>query len=126
MQFLHLEIYSPTVYTSTEKSLHTKPFKNLLKIFPTTSTSSVKMQFAKLSTLLFTLLASGVMAAPAPEGEAAVTPPYREEAAPGEVTTYPPYPGPTEYPHALAKRGFGCPYNRYQCSEHVSQNPERC
>lgn len=72
------------------------------------------MHFTKVSILLIALLTSGIMAAPAPEAEAAPAG-YSEEPAPGQEIY------PEEPPHALAKRGFGCPGNPYQCNEHVRQ-----
>lgn len=63
------------------------------------------MHFTKVSTILFTIFAAGIMAAPT-EG-------VREEAAPGQEVY------PDETPASLTKRGFGCPGDAYQCSEHV-------
>lgn len=78
------------------------------------------MHFTKLSALLLTLLVSGAMAAPAAEGESVAPRVYREEPAPGEVTTYPPYSGQTGPEPHLAKRGFGCPGYPRDCDNHVS------
>ena len=80
------------------------------------------MHFLKLSALVLPLLA-GVMAAPAPAPEPAAAPqPYREEAAPGqeEYPTEPPK-GAELPTRSMDKRGFGCPFNAYECSDHVSR-----
>jgi hypothetical protein len=85
------------------------------------NTNSIKMQFLKLSALVLPLLA-GVMAAPAPEAAAAPAP-WREEAAPGQETYPEPPQGAPSAPIAarsVDKRGFGCPFNAYECSDHVS------
>jgi hypothetical protein len=68
------------------------------------------MQFSKISAVILTVLAAGVTAAPFSEADTA--PAVREEAAPGQPDW------PDEHP-AISKRGFGCPGDRYQCSEHV-------
>jgi hypothetical protein len=82
------------------------------------------MQFFKISALLLPVLAGmNVVAAPAPAPEPAALPqPWHEEAAPGQET----YPAPTTVPtlqplasRDIGKRGFGCPGNPYECSEHV-------
>ncbi|GIJ88923.1 hypothetical protein Asppvi_007851 [Aspergillus pseudoviridinutans] len=67
------------------------------------------MQFSKISAVILTVLAAGVTAAPFAEADTA--PAVREEAAPGQPEW------PEEHP-AISKRGFGCPGDRYQCSEH--------
>ncbi|PMD22743.1 hypothetical protein NA56DRAFT_644363 [Hyaloscypha hepaticicola] len=81
------------------------------------------MQFFKISALLLPVLAGmNVVAAPAPAPEPAALPqPWHEEAAPGQET----YPAPTTVPtlqplasRDIGKRGFGCPGNPYECSEH--------
>lgn len=82
------------------------------------------MQFFKLTTLILLALAGiNVMAAPTPAPEPAAVPqPWIEEAAPGQETYAVPTTIPTFQPLAsrdIEKRGFGCPGNPYECSEHV-------
>lgn len=83
------------------------------------------MQFFKLTSLILPALVSlSVMAAPAPAPEPVAVPqPWIEEAAPGQETYDTPTTVPTLQPLAsrdIEKRGFGCPGNPYECSEHVS------
>jgi hypothetical protein len=85
------------------------------------------MQFLKLSALILPVLAGmNVLAAPAPAPEPAALPQHwHEEAAPGQETYAVPSTVPTLQPLAsrdIEKRGFGCPGNPYECSEHVSNS----
>jgi hypothetical protein len=70
------------------------------------------MHFSKISAIILTVLAAGGAAAPYAEADSETVQAVREEVAPGQ----PEY--PEEHP-AVSKRGFGCPFNRYQCNDHV-------
>ncbi|KAH6698264.1 hypothetical protein DL95DRAFT_468165 [Leptodontidium sp. 2 PMI_412] len=76
------------------------------------------MQFFQITALVLPLLV-GVMAAPAPEANA-LPAPWREEAAPGqeEFPAAPVAPSGIAARSEMAKRGFGCPFNAYECSDH--------